>query len=282
MKRFLTLTAVLLIAAGAQAQDAVTGETTTKATSEKTVKAPKTDAPACTTPATKWIPGDIHCTECCGECECCLKVPKQTYINLSTTNTNLKMMGGAGMRSNMGAAFEVGKTFFFNGKKPLVVANAAEVRFGLDASFLDLQVNKWNKSVIAGEEMYYAHVGMQFGPSVTVTPLKNMNIRLYGHYAPSFAVLTLGDDVDAGGMYGFTGYMTGGLHVSYKFVTLGVELRGATSNMNKVSADNFMPDVDIPEGAQSLDDIDVQVKMKAASKVDVKLPGVRWTLGFRF
>lgn len=221
-------------------------------------------------------------------CECRLSVPKQGYLNLSLANLNLNVEGGK-LKSNSGFAFELGKTFFFNKKKPLVPAGLAEVRFGLDFSYLDLQYNTWDKSFDAGSsDMYYGHVGMRVGPSVTVTPLKNMHIRLYGHYAPTMSVLVLGDDLDAGGMYGYTGYLAGGLHVSYKFITVGVEMRGANTKLNKVSKDNFGADIDLPEDDTDIEDLinydpnDVSIKMKRAEKVSTKFPGLRWTLGFRF
>ncbi len=215
-----------------------------------------------------------------------IDLPKRHYINLSMANQKLKhAQFGGEIKSKEGAAIEFGSTFFFNGKKPILTPYVGAIRFGLDFSYLDATYATFHYKGEEGEkiESHFGNLGMQIGPSVTVTPLRKLNFKLYGHYAPSFTAFTLGKDFDEV-TYGYAGYITGGLQASYRFVTLGVELRGATTKLASISEDNFQGELDeIPtEIPESADDVDFKLKFDKGNKVKTKLPGVRFTLGFRF
>ena len=76
--------------------------------------------------------------------------------------------------------------------------------------------------------------------------------------------------------------MTGGLQVSFKFVTLGVEMRGATAKLSTVNPKSItIGGVDF-EDIEDVDDIDINTDDLFGPKVNTKLPGVRFILGFRF
>jgi hypothetical protein len=192
--------------------------------------------------------------------------PPNGYINLSLATQKIEYPGELAYKSKNGYSLEFGNTFFFNGRRP-VHTSAGDIRFGLDWSFLDLTYATYEIEDPDGLESmksHFANVGMQIGPSVTFTPLDRLNVKLYGHYAPSFAAFTLYgfDEVT----YGYAGYLTGGLNVSYSFVSLGVEVRGATTKLDKI---------DVESAGEEDWTFDPE-------KATVKLPGMRFTLGFRF
>ncbi len=200
------------------------------------------------------------------ELETGINIPKRRYINLSYVDQRVKFGAEDGMKSDYGAAFEWGRTFFFNGKRPV----AGLIRFGLDWSWVDLQYAAYTVDDPGENDnpdkqtAHFANLGMQLGPSITVTPIKNLNVKIYGHYAPSAAGFSPDSFDDF--KLGYVGYMTGGLHLSYRFITLGVELRRGTakfSSFNTGEHEDFEDDFVGP-------------------KVRTELPGTRFTLGFRF
>ncbi len=219
--------------------------------------------------------------------------PARKYINLSIATQKLEYSGSRAMKSKSANSIEFGSTFFFNRHKPVVTPIGA-LRFGLDYSYMDITYatfelkDKDHKKVTS----YFGNIGMQIGPSVTVTPIKKLNIRLYGHYAPSFVVYTPDKNFKEVS-YGYAGYLTGGLQASYMFITLGVEMRGATANMATfkglhVDSGGFEDEIGdiiggggIPDPGDILDP-DVKVKVEKGPKKKAKLPGVRFIIGFRF
>ena len=194
-------------------------------------------------------------------------IPKRNYINLAFATQELKPaedgFDGDGLKSDMGLAAEFGRTFFFNGRKPI----AGMVRIGIDWSYLDLQYASFKQEF--GDESidsHFANIGMQFGPSVTVTPFEKLNLKAYIRYAPSFAAFSpeSWDNVK----FGYAGYITGGVQASYRFITLGVELRSCKAKMSNINIEDI-------EEIEDLGDI-------SGPKVKVKLPSTRFIVGFRF
>lgn len=206
--------------------------------------------------------------------------PKRHYIHLAYANQEVEMTNWLSLKSDLGAALESGSTFFFNNRRPV----AGMIRFGLDFSYLDLQLNAFRPESLSGyfdnnwlrngflgdyyddieeywddygEEAWYANVGMQIGPSVTITPVSGLHIKGYVHYAPSLAAFSPDgfDDFQAG----YAGHVTAGIQASYRFLTLGVEVRNATADLDLFGGDETF----------LLGD-------------NVKLPGTRFLLGFRF
>ncbi len=214
-------------------------------------------------------------------------IPKRRYLNLSIGTQQLKFSSygdipAQNLKSDQSLSLEYGRTYFINGKRP--VANM--IRFGIDISWVDLQYASFT---INGTDEYdlpvktdshFINTGLQIGPSVTVTPKKEFNFKAYVHYAPSMTFFALSDFSDL--KTGYAGYITGGVHASYKFITLGMEFRGATANMSAFSTDSLEDigsDIDIDD-EDSLDFGDTMDDL--LPKVKTKLPGFRFILGFRF
>lgn len=197
------------------------------------------------------------------------KAPKRHYINLAYATQQLKFdpftIGDyttepVSVKSDQAFAAEFGTTYFFNGKKPI----AGMVRIGLDWSYLDVQYASFKADEA---DAHFVNIGMQVGPSVTVTPVQNLHLKAYVHYAPSAAAFSPEgfDNIK----FGYAGYVTGGVQASYRFITLGVEMRAGWSKMNMVTVD---PESVIEGG--TIYDKDVKVK--------TKLPSTRFIVGFRF
>jgi hypothetical protein len=209
-----------------------------------------------------------------------IPMPKRHYINLAYANQKLEFEAFNGipahsLKSDHGTAIEFGTTYFFNGRKPV----ADMIRFGLDWSYADLQYAAYKIDVpdIHGDEIvvntetgHFANIGMQVGPSVTFSPVKYLNAKAYIHYAPSvtgYAPVEL-EDIK----FGYTGYITGGLQVSYRFVTLGFELRGGNTKLSTLD----------DEVLDEAEEFNGNVSDFIGPKVKTKLSGARFILGFRF
>lgn len=186
-----------------------------------------------------------------------IPAPKRHYIHFGYAAQQRNLDGGTTLKSDYGAAAEFGSTFFFNNRRP----TAGMIRFGLDFSYLDLQYASFAvEDFDENDDALFANLGMQIGPSITVTPIRHLHAKAYAHYAPSVAVYApYGDFDDLLG--GYAGYITGGVQLSYRFLTLGVELRSGQVDASWL----FGGDEDL------LDD-----------STRVKLPGTRVIFGFRF
>lgn len=159
--------------------------------------------------------------------------PKGTYLNFNYTKSKLKFEDGYSLNNDWGAAITAGHTFFLH-KKPI----AGMVRFGLDWTFVDLNFSQYSEKYFDlyddDDEEYYdddydkskiyqGEIGMQFGPSVTVTPIKHLSLSAYFRYAPSF-VGFYSDEIDEfKGSFG--SFFVTGLSASYRRISLGIEQR---------------------------------------------------------
>ena len=114
---------------------------------------------------------------------------RKKYRNLSFVKQEFEPASYFGMdqtlKSNFGAAFTVGRTFYLH-KKPI----AGLIRFGLDATWFDLNYTnykleyRWEDNYDEEEEpetsnFHQAEIGMQVGPSVTVNPVGKLNVNAY-------------------------------------------------------------------------------------------------------
>ncbi len=205
-----------------------------------------------------------------------IRIPKRHYINLAHANQKIEFdaserFPAETFRSDYGAAAEFGSTYFFNGKRP-VMNNT--MRFGLDWSYADLQYASFRFGRGHAErEGHFANIGMQIGPSVTVTPVHPLHIRAYVHYAPSVAGFSPSDFEDM--KFGYAGYVTGGVQCSYRFVTLGVEIRSGRGKLWSVDEDALEEILDDDGSHLDADDL-------VGPKTHAKLSGLRLVLGFRF
>ncbi len=83
------------------------------------------------------------------ELETGINIPKRRYINLSYVDQRVKFGAEDGMKSDYGAAFEWGRTFFFNGKRPVSteIALMFEAVLGLEPVALTNMQNRYNMQV---------------------------------------------------------------------------------------------------------------------------------------
>ncbi len=198
-------------------------------------------------------------------------IPPRKYFNIGYVQQDVQIQFDGEYQDvdgyEWGASLERGRTYFFNKKSPIL----GMVRIGLDWSYIDLQYASYKTPIGDGESFnsHFANIGMQVGPSVTVTPLKGLNIKVYGHYAPSFAAF--GDEKFENILGGYAGHLTAGIHASFKVLTLGVELRNCKAQLSEVKTDEGAIDGDL----ESVGDL-------FGEKHNVKLPATRFIVGFRF
>lgn len=150
---------------------------------------------------------------------------RKKYVNLSFSNLKMKEDGYPSLKSNYGAAFTVGRTFFVH-KNPI----ANMIRFGIDATWFDINYTNYDVEYRYRYEQEYesekssfhqVEIGMQVGPSITVNPVSKLNVHAYFRYAPSFSGLYNGDTFGGG----YASYFVGGGAVSYGVIGLGLESR---------------------------------------------------------
>ena len=94
------------------------------------------------------------------------------------------------LKSDWAAAISFGRTYYLH-KRPL----AGMIKFGLDWSFLDLNVGSFKVQEDDGydvyeETLYKGEVGMQFGPSVTINPISHLKVAAYFRVVPSYSAAT--------------------------------------------------------------------------------------------
>ena len=207
---------------------------------------------------------------------------RRKYINLSFTTQTLEPLGeswlidnGESPESKIGAAFTVGKTYYVH-RKPL----GGIVRFGIDGTFFDINyanyksryVDEWYDGSSLQKEVYestlhQAEIGVQVGPSVTVTPVSKLKVHAYFRYAPSFAALYSTEaETIAGGYASF--FVTGG-SVSFGAIGIGAEYRWGKGNYKEFGASDDEGDI-------------VDGEYIATSKTKFKTSGARIYLNFRF
>lgn len=184
------------------------------------------------------------------------KVPT-TYLNIGYVESKLKQDDFDQLKSDWGASITIGKTFFLH-KKP--VANF--IRFGIDATWFDLSYANYKLNDFGLKETFHhAEAAMHVGPSITLTPVKGLNISGYFRYAPTFAALysTANDNYNLG--YA-TRFVAGGC-LSYKFFGVGFESRFGINKFDPFEEFVFEDHEDI-------------------EKIKTNLKGFRVYLSFRF
>lgn len=160
--------------------------------------------------------------------------PRRKYINLSYTSSTLKQNGGE-LKSEYGAAFTLGRTFFLH-KRPI----GGVLRFGLDATWLDLNFTNYKSAYLPESpdydddygyhysrgpetiDLYDAEISMHIGPSININPVGKLNISTYFRYAPTFSCIYDGQDYLIGN---YASFFVGGASISYGAIGVGVEAR---------------------------------------------------------
>ena len=125
------------------------------------------------------------------------------------------------LKSDWAAAISFGRTYYLH-KRPI----AGMIKFGLDWSFLDLNVGSFKVEEDDGyevyeETLYKGEAGMQFGPSVTINPISHLKVAAYFRVVPSYSAAYYDDEFK--GKYAT--FFTYGVSLSYKVISLGVEQR---------------------------------------------------------
>lgn len=152
---------------------------------------------------------------------------RKKFINLSFTNATMSQDNVQDLKSNYGAAFTIGKTYFLH--KPI----GNMLRLGIDVTWFDINYTNYDIEHITfkGTNKYQYHQGevsMHVGPSVTFEPIKKFAIHAYMQYAPTFAAIYTGDSEIFYGNYASL-WVAGG-NVSYGVIGLGIESRFGKTN----------------------------------------------------
>lgn len=180
--------------------------------------------------------------------------PRNSYLSVGYIKSELSKKGeNNSLPSRYGMSISAGYTHFFN-KKPIL----GSLYLGLDWTFLygsfrqyrihledyippsELSKYKYPKELQQNIELDQTTIGMQFGPSVTYLPLKDLQISAYYRYAPGLGFIETAVDpfnppsdvrmesyiesVD----YSYVGYNFLGLSVSYKIFMVGIEHKWAS------------------------------------------------------
>lgn len=180
---------------------------------------------------------------------------RSNYVNIGFAESKLNQDYFPQLKSDWGAHFTIGKTFYLH-KKPILKF----IKFGIDATWFDLnyanyKVGEWEK-----ETFHHAEAAVHVGPSVTLTPVNGLNISAYFRYAPTFSALysAANDNYNLG----YATRFVGGASVSYKVIGVGFEARFGKSKYEPFEA--FLVDIE-----------DVE-------KINTKLAGFRVYLTFRY
>ena len=158
---------------------------------------------------------------------------RKKYINLGFINTTMSQDGMPNLKSNYGASFTVGRTFYLH--RPI----GGFLRFGIDATWFDLNYTNYKIKHITywGTDNYQYHQGevsMHIGPSITIRPVGKLNIHGYFRYAPSFSALYADDT-----FYGnYATFFVGGASISYGVIGLGIETRFGDCKYKEFGADS--------------------------------------------
>lgn len=167
------------------------------------------------------------------------------YFNINYSPQKLKSTENSLEISNeYGGGITYGKTFYVH-PKPI----AGMVNFGIDASFIDINYSFYSDS---DYDDYYdeeykmdyhqAEIGMQVGPSVTVTPISRLQAHAYFRWSPCFSGIYDTDDSKFAGSFG--SFFNTGLSVSYGVIGLGVEARWGQSKFKNVLNSAYTMDWD--------------------------------------
>ena len=180
------------------------------------------------------------------------------FINVGYSSMSIEQGQLPKLSSDIGASLSVGTTYYMHNKP---IANCMYI--GLDATWIDL--NYTNYKPKGHNQVHKAGIGVQIGPSITVTPVSKLNLRAYFRYAPTFSASYSDsgsfefDDVNCAYASMF---VTGGT-ISYGFIGVGFEARfGNAKHKSILQKEDF--------------DYDSSEKIKA------NFGGFRAYLSFRF
>lgn len=187
------------------------------------------------------------------------------YANIAyVTQTLSDTEGEAEYEGKWGASISWGRTFFLH-KKPI----ARMMKFGVDWSWLDINASQY--SFIGSElfkekeryNLFHGDAGMQVGPSFTINPVHHLKLSVYYRLTPSYSMLYFMEDEEI--YNSFALFTNMGASISWKLISLGIEMRSGKADYGEVYYGKFSPDYTDKEGGSKL-----------------KTESVRFYIGFRF
>ncbi len=151
-----------------------------------------------------------------------IKVRRPKYVTLGyVLQQDVTLASGEVIEPDFGAMLNRGRTFYLH-KKP--IGNFLNI--GIDATWIDMNYAMYKPQTLEST-LHQAELAVQVGPSITITPVKRLQVHLYGRFAPTFALRYDGEVV--GGNYASM-FVAGG-NLSFGFFGVGAEYRMG-NNMN--------------------------------------------------
>ena len=171
------------------------------------------------------------------------RVPTRNhYINLNYVQTKIDQSPRwPEIKSEWGAGFTVGQTFYLH-KKPI----GGFMKFGIDATWFDINYTNHNipgskqEKKDKEEVLHEAEVSMGVGPSLTFTPVKELNIHGYFRYAPTCSALYAGDDISVN----YASMFVGGASLSFGVIGVGIESRWGDAKHYPIELEGINDDGD--------------------------------------
>ena len=143
-----------------------------------------------------------------------IKVRRPRYVTLGyVLQQDVTLASGEVIKPEFGAMLNRGRTFYLH-KKP--IANFLNI--GIDATWIDMNYAMYKPQTLESA-LHQAELAVQVGPSFTFTPVKRLQVHLYGRFAPTFALRYDGEIV--GGNYASM-FVAGG-NLSFGFFGVGAE-----------------------------------------------------------
>lgn len=121
------------------------------------------------------------------------------------------------------------------------------MKFGMDATWIDLNYANYQISYIKHAEttkysIDQGDVSMHIGASLSIVPVRNLQINMYYHYAPTFASLYANKHFS----YGYASTLIGGLSINYKVIGVGIESRTSKCSYDRITFNGEDGNVKIP------------------------------------
>lgn len=149
-----------------------------------------------------------------------VKTRRPKYVNIGYVHQqDMMLSSGEVLKHQFGATINRGRTFYLH-KKP--IANFLNI--GIDATWIDINYGMYKNDNMPS--VHQAELAMQVGPSITLNPVKRLQMHLYGRFVPTFAICYDGDVV--GGNYASL-FVAGG-NISFGFLGIGAEYRKGAVN----------------------------------------------------
>lgn len=211
---------------------------------------------------------------------------RKKYFNIGYAIQTLSHMEVANTKWNSAFAFyySMGRTFYLH-KKPLFNM----MKFGIDLGLPDLTYAKYTDSkdkqedtesgnlsdLFAGSEneldlgMQQVDIGIHVGPSITLNPVDRLKICAYFHVIPSASIIMLNNDINCK----FVPFLSCGGSISYKVISVGVEVRWGHANYKSFSVkENQEEEVSMSDLSSLFETGHNKLKTKT----------IRMYIGFRF